>query len=1049
MRQSLLSESAARTTPLDSYLDSEANPPLPSAFDFEEFLADWRDVFDSEGAFAERLALSGYTVEGLRERFEALQRGDSDVVPSALETAGEVVARAVELERPRPLASRYETSPFVDLVAPLADAGTAGTDLESEFSSVALDSLTDWLFERLTTAFQHPLFILFKAYQRREYPDADFEETTDSTTVYDEFVRRYGDYDAIFETYPVLFELLGRIVEQWHTAVSRLDERLAADGGVLAEQFNDGEELGRVADVAALSDDPHGDGEIVWRIDFEADCSVVYKPRSVGGEQAFADVLDWTNEHTDVPDLYAPRVLDRDDYGWMEVVTHAECDSAEGVERYFERMGALSALAFVLGSTDLHQENIVAAGDQPIIVDHETVLSPRFDAPISPSSPALSSLVERSILETVLVPFTTAVTEGDSQTVTNSGLTKLDDVEYERKSPAFSDPNTDGMEMSFRDERRLDGTNLPRLDGEIRGTSEYVDELKRGFRDAVDAISADREGFRDGPLRSFEGCEIRYLVRPTGHYSSKLIESAYSSQLRSGIQRSFALESLYRIFLPESEDGLINCVEAEKATLRRFAIPRFTVDATGHELRDGHGEPQGAFVDQSPLDHACERVEDLDEHWIETQLRLLDLAFTSSTVPDPVAAPSENGPSSGASVSDADATPEVVSNVVAHLENVTTEYPDGSDRWAELARSSPDDAFLLQEPQLNLYEGYAGVGVFLAAAAAVRDDDRLAARSRRVLQPIQTAFEDGNADHLRIGGATGKGSVAYGLVTAGELLDDSELLEAGRSVAGRTTREEIESDTELDVVGGTAGELLAQLAVHERTGDGGALERARWCGDHLLEATAETGDGYRIPTSEGNDPRFAFAHGAGGIGAALVKLSAATGEETYARVGENALRCDAERWRRETDPECENLYDDESGTIWGWCNGAVGVTLGHVVVAETAGREVPTDISIPRENLRTEPSLEDSLCCGSMGRALVMVDAGETLGDPELTSKGETLFEKTLERAEAEGRFRIGNHLPMLPRFGLFTGLAGVGYVALQLTVRDRDIALPNVMRLE
>lgn len=1052
MQQSLLSESVVRSLPLSTHLDSDANAPLPSDFDVEKFLTDWCDVFDSEEAFRERLTLSGYTVERLHEQFERVPQDERATTPTAFETAEAVVSRAVDEtsdeELKRALASRYEQSPFVDLVAPLAAAGVEGWDFENDYSHSAFDSLVDWLFERLTTAFQHPLFILFKAYQQTEYPDTDFERQTGSTAVYDEFVERYGEYGPIFETYPVLLELLDTIVDQWHVAVHRLDERLSADSERLAAKFNDDEALGIVADVTPLSDDPHGDGEIVWRLDFEADCSVVYKPRSVGGERAFTDVLDWTNANTDVPDLYVPDVLGREEYGWMEFLNHTDCDSVEAVERYFERMGALSALAFVLGSTDLHQDNIVAAGDQPIIVDQETALSPQFDTPSAPSSPALSSLVEGSILETVLVPFTSEVNEGDSQTVTNSGLAKLDDVEYERKSPTFSRVNTDAMEMSFRDKRRVDGSNLPRLDGKIQSAPDHVEDLKTGFRDVVEAIASDREEFLadDGPLRAFEGCEVRYLLRPTGHYSSKLTESAYSSQLRSGLQRSLALESLYRIFVPENDDDLWKCVEAEKETLRRFTIPRFTVEADGHELRDGHGEPQGVFVDQSPLDHARERVAHLDDHWIETQLRLLDLAFTSSMVSGPVAEPSSDR--SGSSVSDAEDPSEVVSNVVSHFEALATEYPDGSDRWAELARSSPDDAFLLQEPKLNLYEGYAGVGLFFGAAAAVRDDDELAAKSKRVLKPIQTAFEEGNTDHLRIGGTNGKGSVAYGLVTAGDLLGDKELLEDGRAIADQTTREEIESDTGLDVIGGAAGELLAQLAVYERAGDEDALERARWCGDRLLEATTETADGYRIPTNE-DDARFAFAHGVGGIGTALVKLSAATGEEEYARVGEDALQFDAELWQRETDPECENSFENESGTIWGWCNGAVGVGLGHVAVADTEGYESPSSVSMPRDDLQAELSLEDSVCCGSAGRALVILDAGQTFDDPDLLERGETLFEEMLERAEEEGRLRLGNHLPMLPRFGLFTGLAGVGYVALKLEAREKDIDVPNVARLE
>ncbi|WP_135828541.1 type 2 lanthipeptide synthetase LanM [Halorussus halobius] len=1085
MRQTLLADCAARSRPLDAYLDPDEGAELPDSHDPDELLADWRDAFDSEEAFRERLSFADLTVEDVRERLRAASTGDPDSTPSDdadsssdpdatpatvgipahFETAEAVVDRAVELppERVGSLVERHADSPFVDLLAPLVGAASERLDLGPGFAPSAVESLEDRLFERLTEVFQHPLFILFKAHQRTEYPDVAFGERADSTEVYEEFVARHreADYEAVFETYPVLLGLLGDVTDQWLRSAGRLADRIAADRDALARTFTDGDDLGAVADVTALSDDPHGDGEIVFGVEFAGDCSVVYKPRSVETERAFGTVLEWTNANAAIPDLYVPNLLDRGTYGWMELVDHRECDSERAVERYYERMGGLVALAFALDSTDLHQDNVVAMGEYPVIVDQEMALSPEFETTDDPSSPALSSLVADSILKTVLVPFTSSLSDEDAEVLTNSGLAELDDVEAGQETPTFVDPNTDAMELTFEGTYRPDGTNLPRRGGEIRSVSDHVEQLKRGFREVADVVRTNREAFAasDGPLGAFEGCEIRYLLRPTGHYASKLTESVYSSQLRSGIERSLALESLYRIFVPTDDEGdLWKLVDAERETLRRFTVPRFTVDATGHQLRDGRGEPQGVFVDQSPLADARERVADLDEHWTETQLRLLDLAFTDSKVPGPVSSPSGGREESAAGI---DAPSAAVSHVVDRLATTTTEYPDGSYRWAELARLSPTDAFLLQEPTRHLYEGYPGVGLFLAAVASVRDDDDLAGRARRVLKPVELAFEEDPPD-LGVGGARGTGSAAYGLAAAGAFLEDSGLLETASEVARRTTREEIRADETLDVVGGAAGELLAQLAVHDRTGDGAALDRARWCGRRLLDATTETSAGYRVPTT--GDDRFAFAHGVGGIGAALVRLAGVTGDDEFARVGRDALELDLDLWQRHVDASdgysvgagdgtTRSVADDPGETqIWGWCNGAAGVGLGRVVAAEAgvAGSDELADgVAALRGDLRTRPSLEASLCCGTSGRVAFMLDAGDTLEDPELVARGEELFGNLLERAEREGRIPLGNHLPMLPRFGLFTGLSGVGYAALQFEARERGRELPNVTRLE
>jgi type 2 lantibiotic biosynthesis protein LanM len=1054
MRESLLSDAVARSRSLSTHLDPTEDVSPPPEFDPDEFFAAWRDAFDSDEEFRERLDLSDHTVESARARFEVADEARTDdsaeTIPLEFETAEQVVDRAVsaDSEAVRPLHERREESPFVHLVAPLVVGVSDGIDLETEFAPAAVEALEDWLFERLTKVFQHPLFILFKAHQQVEHPDAEFADATDSTAVYEEFVAAHRDYEAVFEEYPVLLRLLGVVAEQWRGMVRRLDDRVAADRADLARAFADGADLGSVANVETLSNDPHGEGEIVLGVHFEHDCSVVYKPRSVSGEAAFGELLDWTNARAEIPDLYAPDVLDRGEYGWMEYVSHRACDSEAAVERYYERMGGLTALAFALGSRDFHHENLVAAGEQPVVVDQETALSPRHDAS-NAGSTTPSSLLGDSVLDTLLVPFAQRTRGGDGELVT-SGLGDVADEERETKRPNFRHPNTDAMDLTFDAIHRFDGRNLPEFDGATREAAEYLDALKRGFREAATAVVAHRKDFLDptGPLAAFEGAEIRYLFRPTGRYASKLAESRYASRLRSGLRRSLTFESLYGDAIPATDDrDSSRLVRAETAALRRATVPRFTVEATGRELRDGRENSLGALVDESPVAHARRRISELDDRDVEAQLRLFDLAFTDAKVSEPVSDASDDRERAAWRAGSPKA---VVTNVAELLAETATRTTDGALRWAEPARSSPTDGLLVQEPTPELYEGYAGVGLFLAAAAAIRDDDELAARSRRVLRSARLAFENGETDGLGIGGTTGKGSVAYGLVTAGELLDDSDLVVHARAVARRTTEAEIASDATLDVMAGSAGELLAQLAVHRRTGDEAALERARCCGDRLLEATTETAEGYRIPEGEDVERRFAFAHGVGGMGYALVKLADVTGDDAYAQVGRDALRFDAELWRRETDSDAAGSPDgDDETTIWGWCNGLAGVGTSRVALADATNAAGVEDWTVLREDLQAEPSLEDSLCCGSAGRALFMLDAGEVFEDSSLAERGEQLFADALDRARREGRFRLANHLPTLPKFGLFTGLSGVGYVALQLEAREAGVELPNVTRLE
>lgn len=280
MRQSLVSRSVVRSSPLSAYLDSDDDPPTPPEFDREAFVDEWCEVFGSEAELSYRLGFADHTLDSAREQFESAVSVDPDEVPSPFETAERVVDRAVEYDREavNSLVDRRADSPFAHLLAPLAAAASERVQFDKDFTPGARESLIDWLFDRLTEAFGHPLFIQFKAHQRTEYPDTDFDECEDSTAVYDEFVEHHLDagYERVFETYPVLLRLLGVVVEQWCGAVRRTVDRITTDRADLARTFNGGDDLGRVADVETLSDDPHADGEVVLGVHFERDCSVVY-----------------------------------------------------------------------------------------------------------------------------------------------------------------------------------------------------------------------------------------------------------------------------------------------------------------------------------------------------------------------------------------------------------------------------------------------------------------------------------------------------------------------------------------------------------------------------------------------------------------------------------------------------------------------------------------------------------------------------------------------------------------------------------------------------
>jgi lantibiotic modifying enzyme len=114
--------------------------------------------------------------------------------------------------------------------------------------------------------------------------------------------------------------------------------------------------------------DRHKDGRSVALVEFERGC-VIYKPRSGSSETAWASLLRSMNKNGFRPLLKTARILSRKDYHWMEYIGAAGCDDIAGVRRFYKRIGGLIAAAYLSNTVDCHRENLIAAGEHPVLVD--------------------------------------------------------------------------------------------------------------------------------------------------------------------------------------------------------------------------------------------------------------------------------------------------------------------------------------------------------------------------------------------------------------------------------------------------------------------------------------------------------------------------------------------------------------------------------------------------------------------------------------------------------------------------------------------------------
>jgi class II lanthipeptide synthase len=285
-----------------------------------------------------------------------------------------------ELRRMLEALGAYEFSarrgtPLATLCAAGADYGwrelerAAGSNLIGQTSARARTSLRRHLRKTLARITRPCLELEWKSFKLAT--SALGLATSDEALTERMFLReRPGDRLALlFQKFPVLARLWCLTIRQWCDHVVEVLKRWRQDRRAVRNFFFSKQVVDTVTDVRPGLSDPHNRGRSVTLIEFNGGCGVIYKPRSGKSESAWFSLLAWMNRNGFQPKLRLARLLLRKDYYWMEYVAVASCENQAAVRRFYEQMGGLIAAAYLLKAVDCHRENLIAAGECPVLVD--------------------------------------------------------------------------------------------------------------------------------------------------------------------------------------------------------------------------------------------------------------------------------------------------------------------------------------------------------------------------------------------------------------------------------------------------------------------------------------------------------------------------------------------------------------------------------------------------------------------------------------------------------------------------------------------------------
>ena len=875
------------------------------------------------------------------------------------------------------------------------------------------------------------------------------------------FTDRYRSADArtaLFEEYPVLGRLVACTLDRCVQERLEFLHRWSQDRRELATLPGGPLPHDQIAEVQSLGD-PHRGGRTVLRVRHGSGAELIYKPKPLGADAHFQRLLEWLNDHGWRPVFRSCRVLDRGSYGWMPRLKPAPCASRTEVARFYQRLGGYLALLQALGATDLHFENLIAVREHPMLIDLETLFHPALTSP-SPDAATDRAHAETadSVLSVGLLPESARLGAGPDVDV--SALGAPGELISPEPLPCWVGSGTDAMHLERKPMRMPIGEHRPTLGASQQRIefAAHVGDLLDGFDRMYDLLVENRELMLgpEGPLALFGADTTRVVLRPTHSYHVLHREAEHPNLLRDALDRDRHLDRLWAgVAAHPALESVVGC---EHHDLWWGDIPLFTTRPDSRDLWCSRGHRVANYLPETGLALAERRLRRLGPTDRRRQHWFIRAAIGQSLSDGPGAAPAAAAqllrPRPLASGSTQDVAVAIGDRLIDEAL-----VADGHATWlGEIA--SPGGGTTIGPIGTDLYAGLSGIALFLAALGNVTGDTRHLECARAASRSIRAHVGRGHGT-AGIGGYAGWGGVIYTLSHLSVLLAEPTLASEALELAG-TLRREIDSDDRLDVVSGAAGLLLAVLSLHRVTGSPIAIDLATRCGDRLVSAGREIGDGTGwLTPGTGTRPLAGMSHGAAGIALALLQLDALTNDARYRATAIRGMRYeralfdgDARQW-----PDLRGGASTPPTFTNAWCHGAPGIGLARLATLEvlddlenschiepvgavpsTARQEIDAAVAT---TLREGFAMNHSLCHGA-------------LGNLELPSVAAGVFRRAdWSRAVARALLNLVDHLQQcgpvcgslagLESPGLMTGLAGIGYGLLRLTHPDR---VPSVLTL-